>query len=199
MLEPEQEVERNSIISKLTEMKRFICQDSQGLAEKFHELTKEFQQQEEGYRQYIKALLESLLISCVRNNHQLINMDEKKNDLIVQGKVSSNERALIIDQYFLGDCRYFSLASLADILKLSPRQTQRMIKKFYGKSFFEKALEAKMNVAILLLTDTRESMTSISDYIGYSSPEHFSYAFRHYFGVSPSEYRKKAIAKTSPV
>ena len=48
-----------------------------------------------------------------------------------------------------------------------------------------------MSAAAILLTDKSKNITSIAEELGYSSPEHFSSAFRGYYGTSPREYRKR--------
>ena len=40
-----------------------------------------------------------------------------------------------------------------------------------------------------LLDYTDKSLTSISSYLGFSSPSHFSRVFKKYTGMLPSEYR----------
>ena len=83
-----------------------------------------------------------------------------------------------------------SLEELAKRLRRSPRQTQRLLLEYYGKSYQQKKAEAKMSAAALLLADKSKNMASISEELGYSSPEHFSAAFRGYYGTTPREYRK---------
>lgn len=50
-----------------------------------------------------------------------------------------------------------------------------------------------MSVASILLRDKDRSIAFIADELGYSSPEHFSSAFRKYYKMSPSEFRKLAV------
>lgn len=47
-----------------------------------------------------------------------------------------------------------------------------------------------MSAALILLQDPSNSITEISVQLGYSSVEHFSAAFRKYYGISASEWRK---------
>ena len=101
-----------------------------------------------------------------------------------------DSNSIIIEEYFLYEYASLSLNALADKLKLSPRQTQRLIWKYYGKSFQQKKAEARMSVASILLKDEDRSIAFIADTLGYSSPEHFSAAFRKYYKMSPSEFRK---------
>jgi AraC-like DNA-binding protein len=48
-----------------------------------------------------------------------------------------------------------------------------------------------MSAALILLLDPNKRITDIALDIGYSSSEHFSNAFKRYFGMTAREYRKK--------
>lgn len=47
-----------------------------------------------------------------------------------------------------------------------------------------------MKRALLLLPQPGQTVTCVSNALGYSSPEHFSGAFRKYFGISPKNFLK---------
>ena len=85
--------------------------------------------------------------------------------------------------------------SLADRLNLSTRQTQRLLMDHYGMNFQSKRTEAKMNAAALMLRSPDVTVTRIADELGYSSVEHFSSAFRKYYEMSASQYRKGVYTK----
>ena len=82
------------------------------------------------------------------------------------------------------------LEDVASMLKISPRQAQRFLRIHYGKTFTEKCREARMSAAAMLLEDMSLSITEISVRVGFSSVEHFSSAFKGYFGASPRKYRQ---------
>ena len=46
--------------------------------------------------------------------------------------------------------------------------------------------------AAVLLVETAASVTEIAMELGYSSAEHFSGAFRRFYGLSPRAYRSAA-------
>ncbi|MBO7079429.1 MAG: helix-turn-helix transcriptional regulator, partial [Bacilli bacterium] len=50
--------------------------------------------------------------------------------------------------------------------------------------------EARMNFSANELIYTDIKISELYEYVGYSTPEHFSYAFKKYFNMSPNEYRK---------
>ena len=90
-----------------------------------------------------------------------------------------------------GRNEFTKLETIAKELQLSVRQTDRIIKKYYGVSYGELVLDRKMSYAAELVLTTRMSVTKISKELGYSSTKGFYYAFRKKYGCLPSEYRKQ--------
>lgn len=96
----------------------------------------------------------------------------------------------VLEDTFLYHYKDLTITELADLLHLSVRQTQRLLKERFGKTFTQKRTEARMAAASQLLRDTYLSVTEISERAGFSNIEHFSTAFRRETGYSPREYRK---------
>lgn len=186
--------ERNDYLpNALESMRTFVCRDLESLSLLFTRLFTEYRQQRVGYEHCAKALLEEIVIAALRNNRALPKPPRTK--IAISGEealVTDTQRSLYVDQYFLDNYADQSLKGLAKALSLSTRQTQRLLNDYYGKSFSEKTLEARMNMASLLLAETQESISDIAYYAGYSSPAHFGYAFRSHYGMPASEYRKRA-------
>ena len=82
-----------------------------------------------------------------------------------------------------------TLENLSKRLHLSERQTERIIKSIYGRTFCEQVLYLKMEKARELLEKTDMTVSEISAAIGYSSTRSFFSAFKTAFGVTPSQYR----------
>lgn len=101
---------------------------------------------------------------------------------------------LIIEETFLYDYSTATLDSLAEKLGLGKRQTERLLKKHYNKSFQEKKRESRMFAASTLLRESDKTVTEISELVGYASCEHFCSAFKKYSGMTPMEYRMKESA-----
>lgn len=144
-----------------------------------------------GYQEQVCLLLSQLIIRVVRNFSPAPDCkasgaleDLERNNLAVSTSV-------IIEEYFLYEYASLSLQDLADRLKLSSRQTQRLLLEYYGKSFQQKKTEARMSAAAILLADKARTISSIAEDLGYCSAEHFSSAFRGYYQTSPTEYRKQ--------
>lgn len=97
----------------------------------------------------------------------------------------------IIEDAFFYRHSSLTLDDLARLLNLSVRQTQRLIKQNFGKTFSQKLTEARIAAASQYLVNTGLSITEISERTGFSSIEHFSGVFHRLTGSSPREYRKQ--------
>lgn len=181
-----QKLQKSPVITAFTSMPFWIGEDTQGVHSLMKQLFDELEHCYTGHQNQVRLLLSQLLIYTVRNYEQY---------RIPQTSFSRNSMAesksIIIEEYFLYDYQSLSLEALAGKLKLSTRQTQRLLMEYYGKSFQQKKAEARMSVAAILLSDKTRSITSIAEDLGYSSIEHFSSAFRNFYQVSPREYRRQ--------
>lgn len=168
----------------------WIGKDTQGIHALMKQLFDELSHRYTGYQNQVGLLLSQLLIYTVRSyeQHRISPTVFSKNNL-------ADSKSVIIEEYFLYEYQSLSLKALADRLKLSPRQTQRLLLEYYGKSFQQKKAEAKMSAATILLSDQSRSITSIAEDLGYSSAEHFSSAFRKYYQMSPRAYRRQISAE----
>lgn len=163
----------------------WIGKDTQEIHSLMRQLFDELEHRYIGYQTQVELLLSRLLVAMVRNYERLHVSPATfgKNNL-------SDSKAVIMDEYFLYEYQSLSLDVLSRRLNLSPRQTQRLLQEYYGKNFQQKKAEARMSAAAILLSDHSRSIASIGEDLGYSSAEHFSSAFRNYYGMSPRSYRK---------
>ena len=160
--------------------------DTQRVGVLLEEVFEELEQRRTGYVIQAEALLKSLVVKLVRSCEEYAGTDAPA------GRSSLTEKsAVIIEDYFLYEYQSLSLEELADRLGLGARQTERLLKKLYGKTFLQKKTEARMSAAVLLLSDEGRSVTAIAELLGYSSVEHFSSAFKSFYGCSPRAYRKQ--------
>ena len=101
----------------------------------------------------------------------------------------NDQTYLTIEEAFLYNYRDLTLEKLADLVHLGKRQTERLLKKHYNKTFLQKKTEARMSAACLLLQDANVSIASVAYELGYSSSEHFTNAFKTFYHMTPSAYR----------
>ena len=90
-----------------------------------------------------------------------------------------------------------NLNELASALGYSYGYLSALFKKTANLTLSHYYLDKKMNMARLLITEGRYSMTAIAEMLNYNSVYAFSKAFSSHFGMSPREYRKYQIIKTT--
>lgn len=161
-------------------------QDNQNIGSIMKQLFFELENQYTGYVTQVRTLLTQLIIQMIRN------YEMRQKALLHFGPSNlGDSKFIILEEYFLYEYQNLSLEVLSERLGLSCRQTERLLKEHYGKTFLQKKTEAKMAAALLLLSEKQRSISSVSEALGYSSAEHFSAAFKNYYHASPREYRKR--------
>lgn len=148
----------------------------------------ELKQKEPGFEIQAESLLKQIVVSMTRHYRQSAAYHEP-----TSRTTETDKSAVIMEDSFFYEYHDLSLESLASRLGLGTRQTERLLQKHFGKTFLQKKTEARMTDAALLLADPHRSVTSIAEDLGYSSVEHFSTAFRRWYGTGPRQYRKEHI------
>ncbi|MCD6059858.1 MAG: hypothetical protein K0S16_169 [Moraxellaceae bacterium] len=100
---------------------------------------------------------------------------------------SATVRRLIEDH--LGE-RLLDLTVIAQHMGISPRTLQRRLKE-EGTTFQALYDACRQQVARTELLEHDTDMATIAAMLGYSEPANFYRAFRDWFGLSPSEFRKQ--------
>ncbi|WP_261807202.1 AraC family transcriptional regulator [Lapidilactobacillus luobeiensis] len=161
--------------------------DQQDLRQLFTTIFTELTNQESGFQITLNALFQQLIVKMILN-YQGQPQQERP-----QGALLPADRLVVtIEDYFLHDYQKANLSDLAQKIGTSPRQAERWLQRLYGQSFREKKTEARMSAAMMLLLYTEQSITAIGGMIGFSSLEHFSHAFKKYYGKSPRVFRQTA-------
>lgn len=120
--------------------------DTQNMHHLFEMLTEESEKQEIGYAKSVVGIISLLLVSLVRNYAG----SEKAGEYAKM--TPDDKRMIIVDDGILFDYANITLDEMSRRLGLSRRQTQRFLKKSYGKGFVEMRAEARMNKANELIS-----------------------------------------------
>lgn len=175
----------NNLAEIFTGTTFWFGQDSLQTGEIIKTLFTELKNRHTGWEFQAEALLRQLFV-------KLIRIYEKGGTVQTSPRTQLTDKtSVLIEESFLYEYRSLSLKDLATRLDLSTRQTERLLQKQYGKTFLQKKTEARMSAAAILLSDTKQSVTSIAEALGYSSIEHFSSSFRNYYHMSPTQFRKE--------
>lgn len=88
-----------------------------------------------------------------------------------------------------------SLESVAEELHISSEYLSRQFKKEMEITFIQYLMSLRLEEAKRLIEDTNLKNFEVAETVGYSEANYFSYAFKKYYGISPSSYRKSVKDK----
>ncbi|MDD3402222.1 MAG: AraC family transcriptional regulator [Hespellia sp.] len=160
--------------------------DTQDIYTPMQQIFYELEHEYTGYITQVETLLQQCIVKIVRN-YEI----QQRSPVHFAPSNLVDSKYIIVEECFLYEYRDITLQDLSRRLGLSTRQTERFLKENYGMTFLQKKTEAKMSMAAVLLGDLNHSITKVSDDLGYSSLEHFSHAFKKYYGVTARQYRKQ--------
>jgi AraC-like DNA-binding protein len=86
------------------------------------------------------------------------------------------------------------VGDVAKRLSLSSRTLQRRLEA-EGTSFQKELLAHRLRSAQLALLQSDQAITAISLEAGFSTPQHFSAAFRKFTGLTPTQFRSRAASR----
>ena len=162
--------------------KYYIGNDNNELLIDFDDLCKELEELKFGYNEIVTSIFKKIIVKLLRNE----NIYEER---LSHYKTESLQYD--IENIITNEFSTITVQDLANRLHIGTRELQRYLLKNYKKSFNELKTEAKMNYASNKLIYTDIKISELYEYVGYSTPEHFSFAFKKYFDLSPLEYRQK--------
>nr|WP_303049063.1 helix-turn-helix domain-containing protein [Salipiger sp. HF18] len=79
---------------------------------------------------------------------------------------------------------------IASLSGLSVRQLQRQFRAALGRSVMEEYRRLRLETGRELIGSTRLPLSEIAQMTGFSTPSHFSDAFRRLYGHEPSRLRQ---------
>lgn len=125
------------------------------------------------------------------NSYDIVRRQEMKAE-----DPSYNRIYDIIDYIYENFRRKIRLEDIAKREFLSIYYLSRYIKKTCGLSFSELVTIARCEEAERLLGSTNKTMDEISLEVGFSNRKHFAVAFKKWFHMTPSEYRRSVSRKS---
>jgi len=85
----------------------------------------------------------------------------------------------------------FSLGRLAEQAGMSEFHFNRLFKRATGVPPSQYQIKLRMDAARRLLRETKKSVITVANAVGYSNPSHFAQLFRKETGLSPTDYRRQ--------
>lgn len=83
-----------------------------------------------------------------------------------------------------------TIEELSHMFLMNPTTLKEEFKAVYGESIAAHTKEHRMELAAELLSSTSMSMAEIAGHVGYESQSKFTEAFKSFYGMLPTEYRK---------
>ena len=138
-----------------------------------------------GGEQIIKNSLESLLIYLLRHAQKRPSSQEFFVSKIADSSELEDEIVRILTSKIYGK---FSLADLSNELHYGTTRLCTFFKKKTGKSIYQTYLKLKIDEAKKLIRKNK-SFAEITELLCFDSLSTFTFVFRKYLGMTPSEYR----------
>ena len=107
----------------------------------------------------------------------------------ISNEITAENIKELINEYSVSDIP--SIKEICEITGMSNYHLQAIFKEVEGITIFQYIQKIKMNYAKFLLdTSSKKNVLDIATEVGYDSPSKFSMAFKKFFGVLPSKYKK---------
>lgn len=123
-----------------------------------------------------------LLSRCLGNEHTMPKGTPR------QRRAVARAEAFIAERYR----EPLTLNEIAGAAHVSPFHLSRLFHRFTGMRVHQRLVELRLRDALTEVLDGGRSLTEIAGKLGFSSPSHFSTAFRSLFGFPPSRLRNKS-------
>jgi AraC family transcriptional regulator, L-rhamnose operon transcriptional activator RhaR len=174
---PEESKDRNGI--------KLIDFDSHEIEELYEKMYREYQAQEEGYVEIIRAYIIELLITIFRLYRRNVKL-EKENEVRHKQII---EKVLL---YLKGNhSREIKLENLPFTAFLSRNYFCKLFKEYTGMTTMEYVQKVRIEEACMLLKETDLKVIDIASEVGYSDVKFFNQIFKKSLGRTPREYRKR--------
>lgn len=89
-----------------------------------------------------------------------------------------------------------TVKEIADHVGVSPNYLSRVFNREVGENISSYLARLRLRHAAMLLETTSDSVSAVGARVGFANASYFSTAFRQGFGMSPLEYRERAVGAT---
>lgn len=109
-------------------------------------------------------------------------------------KTETDEKELLIKRAKRYIQKHYPNAKLSEEtisqeLNISRIYFSSLFRKITGQTYVSYLKEVRMQEAARLLVQTREKVYVIAEKVGFEDTNYFSFIFKKYYGISPSQYR----------
>ena len=143
-----------------------------------------------------------LLVSAILHACELIEDDvcEIAANAPTPDTLSEAYRKWMIEEHIAGEyVNEKNISFLAKKLFLSERQTRVVVQEIMGENYKKLVTRRRMEVAHLMITTSKATLTDIANQIGYRSYNGFYTAYVNYYGISPEEARRQSLPEQEEI
>lgn len=130
---------------------------------------------------YLEAKITALLLNFLVDSNQkpvVIDKQISKNDLIGIQKVEAYIRLHFRES--------INIVELAPIAGLNTSKLKQSFKKVHSTTIFKFITRLRMEMAQEIISVEKRSVSEAAYEVGYKNPQHFTVAFKKYYGYLPS-------------
>lgn len=135
----------------------------------------------------LNYMLMIFLAYLLRNHEKNVELSNEINH--------ESEKVVEILGYIQDNYKDITLGKLSKEFHFTVPYLSKIIREFTGKTFTDILKKIRMDKASNLLITTNFSVNDISYMTGYDNKEHFIRTFKKYFGIPPTQYRRKGLNK----
>lgn len=150
-------------------------------------IVKEYKEQDTGYELKIISSIYSMIIDYARTYFQSKQFKAKAEDAASE----TNSIKSLISHIYLTCPNKMTVKEAAEYVNLSPYYFCKVFKKVTNKTFVEFLNEYRITRAKDFLLYTNDSISDISNELGFCNTNYFDKVFRKLNGCSPSAFRKQ--------
>jgi AraC-like DNA-binding protein/mannose-6-phosphate isomerase-like protein (cupin superfamily) len=172
---------------------KLLARDSWEIAELYEKMYREYQLQDQGYLEILRAYVIELLIRIFRLYRA--GMPEQNNELQHRRMVTMEKIIQYMKQNYAADLK---LADFAMMAFLSRNYFCQLFKDTTGVTVSEYLQKIRVEEACRLLQGSDKKVIEIAGEVGYSDLKHFNMVFKKITGKTPGEYRKGCIVRKGP-
>lgn len=139
----------------------------------------------------LKPISFSALMECFEQIREQLDREMQQSEEFPKDFWQQTVQTVL--QYINEHSRDASLDRAAERVHLSPSYLSRNFKEKSGESFSHALLRVRMEKAKAMLVDIHNRSYDVAYFVGYDNPKNFTRAFKGYYGMTPSEYRKSVL------
>jgi AraC-like DNA-binding protein len=152
-----------------------------------HELCKCFNQPQDEWRDfYVYSLTTSIFMMLIKSWHTMGKPKRPETLMVPQEKLIH-----IIDYMNTNYQKKISRTDLAEVMHVHPSHLDKKFRNAFKQTLMEMLREIRVKKAAELLQTSDYSLESVASMCGLVDATYLSRNFKHYFGVSPGEYRRQ--------